>query len=255
MTALLLVGAARCSSRSTASSWPRSSRSCARAARASRSWREEGAARRAHSRSIELERHHRVPVGLPARHHARLDRHRLPRRAGDRARCSSRRFGGALARRRGRDLRSSIAYLLVTVVHITVGEQVPKVLRDPARRRHRAADRAAAARSSRASSTRSSCCSTAPRTGSCGCCGVDPDAERRGGGTPEELKRLIAESYTGGKLDAGEAGMLARRLPPARAGGAPGDDADPRGRHGRRLRDGRGGAAALRRRPATRGWS
>jgi CBS domain containing-hemolysin-like protein len=29
------------------------------------------------------------------------------------------------------------------------------------------------------------------------------------GGTPEELKQLIAESYTGGKLDEGEAGMLA----------------------------------------------
>ena len=36
---------------------------------------------------------------------------------------------------------------------------------------------------------------------------MDPD-RRDEGGTPDELKRLIAESSTGGKLDAGEAGML-----------------------------------------------
>jgi CBS domain containing-hemolysin-like protein len=38
--------------------------------------------------------------------------------------------------------------------------------------------------------------------------GVDPDVVAEEGGTPEELKALIAESYTGGKLDPGEAGML-----------------------------------------------
>jgi CBS domain containing-hemolysin-like protein len=38
--------------------------------------------------------------------------------------------------------------------------------------------------------------------------GVDPDKIAEEGGTPEELKALIAESYTGGKLDSGEAGML-----------------------------------------------
>jgi CBS domain containing-hemolysin-like protein len=37
--------------------------------------------------------------------------------------------------------------------------------------------------------------------------GVDPDAEPAHG-TPEELKRLIAESQTGGQLDVGEADML-----------------------------------------------
>jgi CBS domain containing-hemolysin-like protein len=37
--------------------------------------------------------------------------------------------------------------------------------------------------------------------------GTDPDAEPEGG-TPEELKRLIAESQTGGQLDVGEANML-----------------------------------------------
>jgi len=37
--------------------------------------------------------------------------------------------------------------------------------------------------------------------------GVDPDAEPQHG-TPDELKRIIAESHTGGHLDAGEAEML-----------------------------------------------
>ncbi len=37
--------------------------------------------------------------------------------------------------------------------------------------------------------------------------GTDPDAEPEGG-TPDELKRLIAQSTTGGQLDAGEANML-----------------------------------------------
>jgi magnesium and cobalt exporter, CNNM family len=37
--------------------------------------------------------------------------------------------------------------------------------------------------------------------------GTDPDAEPEGG-TPDELKRLIAHSHTGGQIDAGEADML-----------------------------------------------
>ncbi|HKO27156.1 MAG TPA: hemolysin family protein [Solirubrobacteraceae bacterium] len=37
--------------------------------------------------------------------------------------------------------------------------------------------------------------------------GTDPEAEPEGG-TPDELKRLIAQSTTGGQLDAGEANML-----------------------------------------------
>ena len=37
--------------------------------------------------------------------------------------------------------------------------------------------------------------------------GTDPDAEAEGG-TPEDLKRLIAQSTTGGQLDVGEGKML-----------------------------------------------
>ena len=33
-------------------------------------------------------------------------------------------------------------------------------------------------------------------------------SQEPGGGSPDELKRLIAESYAGGHLDPGEAGML-----------------------------------------------
>jgi CBS domain containing-hemolysin-like protein len=37
--------------------------------------------------------------------------------------------------------------------------------------------------------------------------GTDPDAEPEGG-TPDELKRIIAQSHTGGQIDLGEANML-----------------------------------------------
>ncbi len=39
--------------------------------------------------------------------------------------------------------------------------------------------------------------------------GVDPEKAHEEGGTPDELKAMIAESYTGGHIDPGEAGMLA----------------------------------------------
>ena len=38
---------------------------------------------------------------------------------------------------------------------------------------------------------------------------IDPDAAMEEGGTPEDLKLLITQARTGGKLDPGEAGMLA----------------------------------------------
>ena len=45
-------------------------------------------------------------------------------------------------------------------------------------------------------------------TASCARSAWTPTRSPQEGGTPEELKALIAESYTGGKLDPGEAGML-----------------------------------------------
>jgi CBS domain containing-hemolysin-like protein len=38
--------------------------------------------------------------------------------------------------------------------------------------------------------------------------GTDPDAEDADNGTPEDIKRIIADSLTGGQIDAGEAEML-----------------------------------------------
>jgi CBS domain containing-hemolysin-like protein len=38
--------------------------------------------------------------------------------------------------------------------------------------------------------------------------GVDPTKRQEEGGSPEEIRRIIAESMTGGQLDPGEAGML-----------------------------------------------
>jgi CBS domain containing-hemolysin-like protein len=99
-----------------------------------------------------------------------------------------------------------VAYLLITSAHITVGELVPKlyalqhaegVARRVARplgffRRlfHPFIVALSAASNS------------ILRT-----LGTDPDAEPAGG-TPDELKRIIAESQTGGQLDPGEATML-----------------------------------------------
>src|SRR3954453_810681 len=39
--------------------------------------------------------------------------------------------------------------------------------------------------------------------------GIDPDARAEEGGSPEEIRRIIAESMTGGKLDPGKGGILA----------------------------------------------
>ena len=109
----------------------------------------------------------------------------------------------AAARRRSRtassvgDLASSIAYVLVTVVHIIVGEQVPKIYAIQQRRERRAARRAAAAALRARCSARSSSLLN-------GAVERDPAAARhrprRGeldeGGTPEELKLLIAAVAT-----------------------------------------------------------
>ena len=81
-------------------------------------------------------------------------------------------------------------------------------LRDqPRRGRWRAGSRARCT-CSRRSSARSSTCSTRRRTRCCGWLGIRKTDEFDEGGSPEELKVLIAQSLTGGKLDPGEASML-----------------------------------------------
>jgi magnesium and cobalt exporter, CNNM family len=100
-----------------------------------------------------------------------------------------------------------VAYLLITSVHITEGEIVPKLY---------AIDRAEALARRLARPLKWSRILFAPFTAvltriaesQLRLMGVDPDVARQEGGTPDELKRLIAESYEGGHLDPGEAGML-----------------------------------------------
>jgi CBS domain containing-hemolysin-like protein len=66
--------------------------------------------------------------------------------------------------------------------------------------------------------------------------GTDPDAEPEHG-TSADIKRIIADSRSGGAIEVGEANMLTG-VRPARAGGPAGDDPDPGGRHRRPLRVG-----------------
>ncbi len=101
----------------------------------------------------------------------------------------------------------AIAYVLVTSLHITVGEQVPKIFAivkaEPVARRvarpliwFNAAMRPFITLLNAASN------------GMLRAVGINPDAEFEEGGSPEELRVLIAQARTGGKLDPGEAGML-----------------------------------------------
>jgi CBS domain containing-hemolysin-like protein len=104
-------------------------------------------------------------------------------------------------------LSIAIAYILVTALHITVGEQVPKIFaivkaEAVARRVARpliwfnAGMRPFISVLNRASN------------GILRAAGIDPNAEFEEGGSPEELRILIAQARSGGQLDAGEAGML-----------------------------------------------
>jgi CBS domain containing-hemolysin-like protein len=100
-----------------------------------------------------------------------------------------------------------VAYLIITSAHIVAGELVPKLY---------AIDRAESVarrlarplRFFRRLFTPFIVVLTGVSNRILRGLGVDPDRVSEEGGTPEELKALIAESYTGGKLDSGEAGML-----------------------------------------------
>ncbi len=101
----------------------------------------------------------------------------------------------------------TLAYLTITSAHIVAGELVPKfyaidraegVLRRIARPLHW----------SRVAFHPFIVVLTAVSRRILRLLGVDPDQIQDEGGTPDELKRLIAESSIGGKLDPGEAGML-----------------------------------------------
>jgi CBS domain containing-hemolysin-like protein len=99
-----------------------------------------------------------------------------------------------------------VTYLLITAAQTTVGEMVPKlyVIQNPegvARRIARPLQFFRVVFNPFVSALNASSHWMLRMLG------VDPNAEPEGG-TPDELKRIIAESQTGGQLDAGEANML-----------------------------------------------
>ena len=130
----------------------------------------------------------------------------------------------------------AIAFTLVTSIHIALGEQVPKILAiTRAEGTARVLARPLAA--FRALSGPFTVGLTKIANAVVRLFGVRP-GELEEQHTAEDVKAIIrqsAQSGTGDSLDPGEAGMLSRRLPPARAGSARGDDPDPRRGHRQRL--------------------
>ena len=137
----------------------------------------------------------------------------------------------------------AIAFTLTTSLHITVGEQVPKML--AITRPETAARRLARPiRWFRAVSAPFTLALTAISNSIVRLFGVDPRLEERHtsrgpeGDHPPIRDRRLPRPRRGGDAR--------RRLPPPRAGGARGDDPDPGGDQSQRRRDGRGRAPALR---------
>jgi CBS domain containing-hemolysin-like protein len=101
----------------------------------------------------------------------------------------------------------ALAYLVTTSLHITIGEQVPKIY---------AINKAepVARRIARPLQLFTSTFNpfihllNSVSNGILRVIGISKTNEFEEGGSPEELKVLIAQSLTGGKLDPGEAGML-----------------------------------------------
>jgi CBS domain containing-hemolysin-like protein len=116
-------------------------------------------------------------------------------------------LGGPLAHGVAVVIAALVAYAIITSFHIVFGEIVPKLL---------ALDRAEALARRIARPFRFFRILFAPviavltgvSNGVLRVLGVNPDNLSREGGTPDEIKALIAESYQVGTLDEGEAGML-----------------------------------------------
>jgi CBS domain containing-hemolysin-like protein len=116
-------------------------------------------------------------------------------------------FGGPLSHGVAVAISVTVAYLLITSAHIVAGEIVPKLyVIDKAEGVARRLARPILL--FRRVFTPFIFVLTGISNRILRALGVDPDAVAEEGGSPEELKALIAESYTGGKLDSGEAGML-----------------------------------------------
>ncbi len=128
----------------------------------------------------------------------------------------------------------AFAFAFVTSMHISIGEQVPKMI--SISRAERTARRTARGLDwFRNASAPFTFALTKLSNALVRLFGVDPaDLEERH--TSEDLKHIIARSRSGGDLDPGRGGDARRRLSPARAAGPRGDDADPGGGHGRPAR-------------------
>ncbi|HEY5427632.1 MAG TPA: hemolysin family protein [Solirubrobacteraceae bacterium] len=115
-------------------------------------------------------------------------------------------FGGAVGRSAAVVVSVVIAYLLITVAQSIVGEIAPKLYtiqhaEDLARRISRPLQM------SRVLFSPFIVVLNSASNALLRAAGTDPDAEPEGG-TPDEIKRIIADSRTGGSLDIGEANML-----------------------------------------------
>jgi CBS domain containing-hemolysin-like protein len=100
-----------------------------------------------------------------------------------------------------------IAYVLTTSLHITVGEQVPKIY--SIQRAENVVRRVARPLEIFSRAFHPFVIAlNAISNGILRLIGIRPDAEFEEGGTPEDLKLLITQSLQGGQLDPGEAGML-----------------------------------------------
>jgi CBS domain containing-hemolysin-like protein len=101
----------------------------------------------------------------------------------------------------------ALAYAITTSLHITIGEQVPKIYsinksESTARRIARPLELFTTVFNPAVHVLNSA------SNGILRLIGIRSTSEYDEGGSPEELKVLIAQSLTGGKLDPGEAGML-----------------------------------------------
>ena len=116
-------------------------------------------------------------------------------------------LGGPLSHGVAVTAAAVVAYLIITSAHIVAGEIVPKlyamghaegVLRRVARPLH----------GFRVGFHPFIVVLTLASNGILRLLGVDPAQRAQEGGSPDELKRLIADAYQGGHLDPGEADML-----------------------------------------------
>jgi CBS domain containing-hemolysin-like protein len=116
-------------------------------------------------------------------------------------------FGNAVSHNLSLAISITIAYLITTALHITVGEQVPKIYAIV----HSERTALRVARPLHWFRVAFSPLIWALNTGSNALLrlvGVDPKAEFEEISSSEDLKLIIARSTRGGKLDPGEAGML-----------------------------------------------